>query len=77
MSLEQDTDNPLNELRKAEMNNENPEQTPTTSATDNLIPVFTTDIGGVAQSAVNARKLHEFLGVKWDFSSWIKKRIRE
>lgn len=45
------------------MNNHNPEQTPTTSTTDNLIPVFTTDIGGVTQTAVNARELHEFLGV--------------
>lgn len=59
------------------MNNEKPEQTPTTSATDNLIPVFTTDIGGVTQSAVNARELHGFLGVKRDFSNWIKKRISE
>lgn len=57
------------------MNNENPEQTPATSATDNLIPVFTSDIGGVTQTAVNARELHKFLGVKRDFSTWIKNRI--
>jgi len=59
------------------MNNNKPEQTPTTSATDNLIPVFTTDIGGVTQSAVNARELHGFLGSKQDFSSWIKRRLTE
>ncbi len=59
------------------MNNEETEQNPTTSATENLIPVFTTDIGGVTQSAVNARELHEFLGSKQDFSSWIKRRLTE
>lgn len=59
------------------MNNEETEQNPTTSATENLIPVFTTDIGGVTQSAVNARELHGFLGVKRDYSTWIKKRISE
>lgn len=39
--------------------------------------MFTTDIGGVTQSAVNARELHEFLGSKQDFSSWIKRRLTE
>ncbi len=57
------------------MNNDKPEQTHTPSAAENLIPVFTTDMGGVTQSAVNARELHGFLGVKRDFSNWIKKRI--
>ena len=59
------------------MNNHNPDQTLAASVTDNLIPVFTTDIGGVAQTAVNARELHGFLGSKQDFSSWIKRRLTE
>ncbi|MGZ8238808.1 MAG: antA/AntB antirepressor family protein [Methylobacter sp.] len=47
------------------------------SGTDNLIPVFTADIGGETRPNVDARELHKFLGVKRDFSSWIKKRFTE
>jgi phage anti-repressor protein len=42
-----------------------------------LIPVFTTEIGGVPTQAVDARELHGFLGVGRDFSNWIKKRIKD
>jgi phage anti-repressor protein len=42
---------------------------------ENLIPVFTAEIGGVSTLAVNARDLHGFLGVKRGFSAWIKSRI--
>ncbi|MCX7096317.1 MAG: antA/AntB antirepressor family protein [Methylococcales bacterium] len=44
---------------------------------ENLIPVFTAEIGGVSTLAVNARDLHGFLGVKRDFSAWIKERLAE
>ena len=37
-----------------------------------LIPVFT-----ISTLAVNTRDLHQFLGVKRDFSTWIKKRLTE
>ena len=59
------------------MKNENLDQNPATSTTDTLITVFTTEIGDVRQTAVNARELHEFLGSKQDFSSWIKRRVTE
>jgi phage anti-repressor protein len=42
-----------------------------------LIPVFATEIGGVPTQAVDARELLTFLGVKRDFSTWIKKRIAD
>jgi anti-repressor protein len=42
-----------------------------------LIPVFTTEIGGVSMQAVDARELHGFLAVGRDFSNWIKDRINE
>jgi anti-repressor protein len=45
--------------------------------TQNLIPVFTTEIGGVPTQAVDARELHRFLGVGKKFTDWIKDRIRE
>ena len=44
---------------------------------ENLIPVFTAEIGGISTLAVNARELHQFLGAKRDFSNWIKKRLTE
>ncbi|MGZ8239687.1 MAG: antA/AntB antirepressor family protein [Methylobacter sp.] len=49
----------------------------TPSTIGNLIPVFTAEIGGVATHVVNGRDLHKFLGVKRDFSTWIKKRIAD
>jgi phage anti-repressor protein len=42
-----------------------------------LIPVFTTEIGGVPTQAVDARELHGFLGIGKKFSDWIKDRINE
>ncbi len=50
---------------------------PFAADTPSLIPVFNTDIGGTVQAAVDARVLHQYLGMKWDFSSWIKKRIAD
>ncbi len=50
---------------------------PSLSGTDGLIPVFNADIGGILQPAVDARELHQFLGVKRDFSTWIKRRMTE
>ena len=47
------------------------------STIGNLIPVFTAEIGGVSTLAVDARELHQFLGAKRGFSSWIKKRLAE
>lgn len=47
------------------------------TTTANLVPVFTLEIGGRSTQAVNARELHQFLGVKRDFTTWIKKRIEE
>jgi phage anti-repressor protein len=59
------------------INNEN-NMTNSGQTTDtNLIPVFTAEIGGVIKQTVDARDLHGFLGVKRDFTSWIKKRIEE
>lgn len=61
------------------MNNttENPITAETTTDTGGLIPVFTTEIGGISQLAVDARELHQFLDVKRDYSTWIKRRIQE
>ena len=45
---------------------------------ENLIPVFTAEIGGISTLAVNARELHEFLRMHLSgFSDWIKNRINE
>ncbi|RLJ20863.1 hypothetical protein DJ031_04525 [bacterium endosymbiont of Escarpia laminata] len=41
-----------------------------------LIPVYSRFIAGESTHTVSARKLHEFLGVRRDFSSWIKNRIK-
>jgi hypothetical protein len=55
------------------INNEN-NMTNSGQTTDtSLIPVFTAEIGGVIKQTVDARDLHGFLGVKRDFTSWIKK----
>ncbi len=56
---------------------ENPITAETTTDTGDLIPVFTTEIGGISQLAVDARELHRFLDVKRDYSTWIKRRIQE
>lgn len=40
-----------------------------------LIAVTTAQIGGLTQHACDARELHAFLGVRRDFSHWIKERI--
>ena len=40
-----------------------------------LIPVQNGNIGGEPVQTVNARELHEFLGVGRDFSSWVKDQI--
>ncbi len=58
-------------------NGNNDGTNPSLSGTDGLIPVFNADIGGILQPAVDARKLHQFLGVKRDFSTWIKRRMTE
>jgi len=58
-----------------ETNTDTPDRA--SSGTDGLIPVFNTDIGGTGQAAVDARELHQYLCVKRDFSSWIKRRITE
>jgi phage anti-repressor protein len=42
-----------------------------------LIPVVPGNISGHAAQLVDARQLHEFLGVGRDFSNWIKGRIQE
>lgn len=49
----------------------------TENHTTPIIPVFTAEIGGIAQPAVNARVLHQFLGSKRQFANWIKKRLSE
>jgi phage anti-repressor protein len=40
-----------------------------------LIPFLTGNLGGQPQQLVYARQLHEFLGVRRDFSNWIRARI--
>ncbi len=42
-----------------------------------LVPVNPGNIGGVTVSLVSAKKLHEFLGVGRDFTTWIKGRISQ
>jgi phage anti-repressor protein len=49
----------------------------TPSVVDGLISVFAAEISGTLCPAVDARELHQFLGVKRDFSNWIKRRIAE
>ena len=42
-----------------------------------LIPLHLQTIDGTAVETVSARELHEFLGSKQDFSTWIKNRIEK
>ena len=42
-----------------------------------LIPFAQRFIAGTSTRTVSARKLHEFLGSRQDFSTWIKARIRQ
>jgi phage anti-repressor protein len=42
-----------------------------------LVPVFTGELNGESVQLVNARDLHDFLGVARDFSNWIKKRLKD
>ncbi|WP_244634661.1 phage antirepressor KilAC domain-containing protein [Erwinia aphidicola] len=42
-----------------------------------LVPVNPGNIGGVTVSMVSAKKLHDFLGVGRDFTTWIKGRISQ
>ena len=42
-----------------------------------LIPVFTADIGNSTVNAIDARVLHTFLEVKSEFRNWIKNRIAD
>ena len=39
-----------------------------------LVPVYQTSTG---EKVVNGRELHEVLGSKQDFSTWVKKRLTE
>lgn len=43
----------------------------------NLVPVFNGQIQNQSVQLANARDLHSFLGVGFDFSNWIKTRITE
>jgi phage anti-repressor protein len=42
----------------------------------NLIPVLETDIGGISVFAVVARDLYKGLGVRKDFTDWVKQQIK-
>ena len=42
-----------------------------------LVKINSAVIGKDEVNAVDARELHDFLGSKQDFSTWIKKRIKD
>lgn len=45
--------------------------------TTDLVPVFTGELNGQPVQLVNARHLYNFLEVARDFSTWIKKRMKD
>ena len=45
--------------------------------TPTLIPIVPTTLNGQPSQMVDARVLHKFLGVRRDFTTWIKGRIEE
>lgn len=45
--------------------------------TNELIKIATQTINGEENQTVNARELHEFLGSKQEYASWIKARIEQ
>jgi phage anti-repressor protein len=45
--------------------------------TTTLIPIVPTTLNGQSSQMVDARVLHQFLGVRRDFTTWIKGRIEE
>ena len=42
-----------------------------------IIPIFTSNFNNSQINSIDARKLHEFLLVKKDFSNWIKNRLKD
>lgn len=42
-----------------------------------LIPVNQVRIGGAPTNGVNSRDIHEYVGSKQDYSTWIKKRLEQ
>lgn len=44
---------------------------------NNIIQIQQTTLGGAEINAVNAREIHEFLGVKTEFRHWIKRAIEK
>ncbi|WP_347815236.1 antA/AntB antirepressor family protein [Morganella sp. GD04133] len=48
-----------------------------TNTFDNLIPVVNNNIDGKEIQTVSSRKLHSFLKVGRDYTSWIKGRIKQ
>lgn len=45
--------------------------------TTDLVPVFTGELNGQPVQLVNARDLYHFLEIARDFSTWIKKRLKD
>jgi len=42
-----------------------------------IIPIFTSNFNNSQINSIDARKLHEFLKLKKDFSNWIKNRLKD
>ena len=47
------------------------------SSMNQIIKISPLSIGGEEVNSVNARELHEALGVKKDFSNWIKPKLKD